>query len=105
MAQWGNPWLSLNRTKWSLVGDDARTMVAGWLKLVLIQQFFSLLAADGSNNVRRLKFWERYHDSIDDMYFALGGTALWHRGTDFQDETVQNLGVLRSARSEERGAG
>ncbi len=99
VAKWGNPWLSLNRAKWSLVGDDARTMVASWLKLVLIQQFFSLLAADGSNDTRRLKFWERYHDSIDDMYFALGSAARLHRGTDFQDIRKKMAGRLLSLHS------
>jgi EH_Signature domain len=85
VAHWGNPWLSLNRATWSLVSDEARGMVADWLKLVLIQQFFSLLAADGTNDTRRLKFWERYHKNIDDMYFALGNTARRHRGLDFQE--------------------
>src|SRR6516165_4982183 len=99
VAQWGNPWLSLNRAKWSLVGDDARAMVADWLKLVLIQQFFSLLAADGTNDTRRLKFWERYHDSIDDMYFALGDTARWHRGADFQDIRKKMAGRLLNLHS------
>ena len=99
VAQWGNPWLSLNGAKWSLVGDDARAMVADWLKLDLIQQFFSLLAADGTNDTRRLKFWERYHDSIDDMYFALGGTARWHRGADFQDIRKKMAGRLLNLHS------
>lgn len=36
VAHWGNPWLSLNRAKWSLVTNETREMVAGWLKLVLI---------------------------------------------------------------------
>ena len=99
VAQWGNPWLSLNRAKWSLVGDDARAMVADWLKLDLIQRFFSLLAADGTNDTRRLKFWERYHDSIDDMYFALGGTARWHRGADFQDIRKKMAGRLLNLHS------
>jgi hypothetical protein len=94
VAQWGNPWLSQSDTKWSLVSEDARSMVASWLKLVLIQQFFSLLATDGSNDSRRLKFWERYHDSIDDMYFALGNTALNHRGRDFQDIRKKMAGRL-----------
>jgi EH_Signature domain len=99
VAQWGNPWLSLNQAKWSLVGDDARAMVADWLKLVLIQQFFSLLAADGTNDTRRLKFWERYHDSIDDMYFALGDTTRWHRGADFQDIRKKMAGRLLNLHS------
>jgi hypothetical protein len=84
VAQWGNPWLKLNAAKWSLVEDSARTMVVDWLKLELIRQFFGLLAADGKNNPRRLRFWERYHDSIDDMYFALGNTAYYSVDADFR---------------------
>lgn len=99
VAQWGNPWLSLNRAKWSLVGDDARMMVADWLKLALIRQFFNLLAADGANDTRRLKFWEQYHDSIDDMYFALGRTAIGHRGKDFQDIRKKMAGRLLNLHS------
>ena len=99
VAQWGNPWLSLNRAKWSLVGDEARVMVADWLKLVYIQQFFGLLAADGANDTRRLKFWERYVGSIDDVYFALGSTARWHQGKDFQDIRKRAAGRLLSLHS------
>jgi len=96
VARWGNPWLTLNKAKWSLVGEDARAMVAGWLKLVLIQKFFSLLTEDGSNDTRRLKFWEKYHDSIDDMYFALGHTAMSNSGTDFRNIRKQMEGRLLS---------
>jgi len=99
VARWGNPWLSLNRVKWSLVSDEARAMVADWLKLVLIQQFFSLLAADRANNTRRLKFWERYRDSINDMYFALGNTARCHPGADFQDIRKKMAGRLLNLHS------
>ena len=99
VANWGNPWLSLNDVKWSLVSDGARSMVAEWLKLILIQQFFGLLAADGNNDTRRLKFWERYHESIDDMYFALGNTALRHRGRDFQDIRKKMEGRLLALNS------
>jgi hypothetical protein len=99
VAHWGNPWLTLNRAKWSLVANDAREMIAGWLKLILIQQFFGLLAVDGTNDTRRLKFWESYHDSIDDMYFALGNTARWHRGADFQDIRKKMAGRLLNLHS------
>jgi hypothetical protein len=58
-------------------------MVADWLKLELLQQFFGLLAEDGANDKRRLRFWERYIESIDDMYFALGGYAGTNRSRDF----------------------
>jgi hypothetical protein len=89
----------VNKAKWSLVGEDARAMVTDWLKLVLIQQFFSLLAADGTNDTRRLKFWERYHDSIDDMYFALGNTAYYHNGADFKDIRKKMEGRLLNLQS------
>jgi hypothetical protein len=61
-------------------------MVSDWLKLELLNQFFSLLAEDGANDKRRLKFWEHYHKSIraiDDMYFALGSHARSNRSSDF----------------------
>ena len=107
VERWGNPWLSLNKVKWSQVSDEARKMVTGWLKLVLIQQFFSLLAADGSNDTRRLKFWERYHDSIDDMYFALGNTAHSDQRADFRDirkRMADRLLNLHSAGSSDNNA-
>jgi hypothetical protein len=107
VAQWGTPWLSLNAAKWSLVGEDARAMVAGWLKLALIQRFFSLLAADGTNDTRRLKFWEGYHDSIHTMYFALGNTAYYHNGADFKDirkKMEDRLLNLQSAGSRDNNA-
>jgi hypothetical protein len=85
VAHWGNPWLSMNDARWRRVSDDVRKMVSGWLKLALIQQFFNLLSADGANDKRRLKYWERYHDKIDDMYFALGNAARADRSKDFID--------------------
>jgi hypothetical protein len=84
VLHWGNPLLSLNRPKWK-VSDDVRKMVAGWLNLKRIQQFFSLLAEDGTADTRRLKFWERYHESIDEVYFALGNSARSHQGRDFRE--------------------
>lgn len=100
VAQWGNPWLTANSAKWSLVGRDAREMVVGWLKRDLIRRFFSVLAADGRNDDRRLKFWERYCASIHDMYFALGSSALRHPGADFRhirDKIRERLLELHSA--------
>jgi hypothetical protein len=91
---WGNPWLSVNAAKWSSVREDARRMVAEWLKLALIQKFFSLLAEDGRNDTRRLNFWESYHQSIHAMYFALGDNALTHPGPDYKDARKQMEGLL-----------
>ena len=83
VSQWGNPWLVTNQRKWP-VSDNARQMVAGWLKLHLMRQFFELLADDGNNDERRLQFWLRYIDHIRDMYFALGGAAQTNSTADFK---------------------
>jgi hypothetical protein len=93
VGAWGNPWLALNDAAWSLVPLDARTMVADWLKLALMQKFFGLLAEDGLNDTRRLKFWESYHQCIHAMYFALGETARSHRGPDFRQVRKQMEGL------------
>ena len=79
VTSWGNPWLPSNRAHWGRVSESARQMVADWLKLDFIRQFFGLLSEDSANDKRRLKFWERYHSSIDDMYFALGSAARTNR--------------------------
>jgi hypothetical protein len=83
IAHWGNPWLPSNSARWSRVTETTRQMVTDWLKLDLIRQFFSLLAEDNANDKRRLKFWERFHKSIDDMYFALGSYARANQSRDF----------------------
>ena len=90
---WGNPWLALNEAAWSVVLPDARMMVAEWLKLALMQKFFGLLAEDGQNDTRRLKFWETYHQHIHAMYFALGETARTDRRPDFRDVRKQMEGL------------
>lgn len=75
VARWGNPWLERNDTRWTSVADGTRQMVTSWLKLSLIERFFSLLSEDKLNDQRRVAFWKRYVDSIDDMHFALGEAA------------------------------
>jgi hypothetical protein len=84
VAQWRNPWLSLNAARWGSVTEDARKMVAGWLKEKLIAHFFSLLAEDGANDRRRVTFWQQYSEDISDMYFALGKQALARNSVDFK---------------------
>ena len=83
VEHWKNPWLEINRNRWALVSELARKMVTDWLKLDLIQSFFELLSADGSNDTRRLDFWIRYVDQITDMYFALGRYAIQNQDTSF----------------------
>jgi len=85
VLKWGNPWLPSNRARWDRVPAQTRAMVADWLKLELIHSFFNLLAEDGSSDTRRLKFWERYHKSIDDMYFAIGRRAATSKSGDFRE--------------------
>jgi hypothetical protein len=96
VMHWGNPWLPSNSARWSRVNEPTRQMLSNWLKLDLIRQFFSLLAEDKANDKRRLKFWERYHTSIDDMYFALGNHARTNRSRDFVELRKKMTGrVLR----------
>ena len=107
VEKWGNPWLSINADRWGRVDDDVRQMIAAWLKLELIRKFFGLLAADGMNDKRRVKFWERYYDSIDDMYFALGSAAYAHPGADFvalRREMRGRLIALHSAQTTDNNA-
>jgi hypothetical protein len=85
VSKWGNPWLSSNSARWNLVSEATRSMVADWLKLELIHNFFSLLAEDRTSDTRRLRFWQRYHKHIDDMYFALGRRAAKSTSPDFQE--------------------
>ncbi|CAN5258676.1 hypothetical protein BH09PSE3_BH09PSE3_12300 [soil metagenome] len=84
VARWGNPWLERNDTLWTGVGDAARQMVSSWLKLSLIEKFFSLLSEDRLNDQRRVAFWKSYVDRIDDMHFALGETAYKNPTPDFR---------------------
>lgn len=72
----GNPWLK--RPAWDayVKDDSARKMVDGWLKRRLITDFFALLSEDGATDERRLNYWLRFEPIIEDMWFALGQTAM-----------------------------
>jgi len=82
VAAWKNPWLARNDSAWGRVPDPARKMVAGWLKLDLIHQFFEVLSEDGKQDRSRFEFWRRYHEAMDDVYFALGSRAYSSRSPD-----------------------
>lgn len=82
VAAWKNPWLARNDSAWVRVPDPARKMVAGWLKLDLIHQFFEVLSEDGKQDRSRFEFWRRYHEAMDDVYFALGSRAFSSRSPD-----------------------
>lgn len=94
IGAWGNPLLQLNRPRWGQVTDQGRRMVANWLKLGLIQGFFEILSEDSATDHRRVKFWKRYHDQIDGMYFALGANARYSRSPDIK-ELRKEMGDLQ----------
>jgi len=92
VRHWKNPWLATNAGRWSRVSEATRKIVSAWLKLDLIQQFFELLASDGNGDRRRLDFWIRYHEVMDDMYFALGSHARNQPSREFQELRRRLLG-------------
>jgi hypothetical protein len=81
---WGNPGLAMNDSRWGRVQPATRTMVRNWLNLNLIRQFFSVLAEDRNTDQRRVRFWEKYHALIDDIYFAFGPRAAQSRLADIR---------------------
>lgn len=84
VSAWKNPWLERNDPAWTRVPDAARKMVAGWLKLDLIHQFFEVLSEDGRQDKSRFEFWRTYHHQMDDVYFALGSRSFWSRNPDIE---------------------
>lgn len=86
-ALWGNPLLKKNLKNWDIVGEAATQLISGWLKSSLIDDFFELLSVDGKTDKRRVRFWQRYIDSIDDMFFALGRNAYFRN----DDEDIKRL--------------
>jgi hypothetical protein len=72
---WKNPWLARNDSAWARVSDRARRMVAGWLKLDLIHQFFDVLSDRAWQDTGRFQFWRAYHEQMDEVYFALSRAA------------------------------
>lgn len=84
VSRWGNPWLGWNDKKWTQVRSGTRQMVSSWLKLRFIETFFGLLSEDKANDQRRIAFWKKQVDDIDDMYFALGESAYTDPRADFR---------------------
>lgn len=82
IVAWKNPWMSRNDGAWGRVSEHARNLVAGWLKLELIHQFFEVLSEDGRQDRRRFEFWKSYYEHIDDVYFALGSDAYYSKHPD-----------------------
>ena len=81
---WGNPWLELNAMRWGRVSTKSRQLATEWLKLQYIEDFFTLLAEEGTGDERRLEFWKRYAKAMNTVYFALGSDARNSTSRDFQ---------------------
>jgi hypothetical protein len=97
---WGNPWITNNRKKWARVSNAASALVTNWFKLHVIRTFFELMSDDRQIDQRRVKFWEQYHERIDDMYFALGSTTRYSSNSAVKEMRRQmgdRLLGLRSA--------
>lgn len=80
----GNPLITSNLPRWFAVREGAREMVANWLKGFLIERFFELLSQDGNTDKRRPKFWLKYRNSIENMWFVLGSNAMRNKSDDFK---------------------
>ncbi|WP_085318305.1 EH signature domain-containing protein [Derxia lacustris] len=91
----GNPWL--RRTAWDAWVQDeaARQMVDGWLKRRLIHDFFELLSDSGRSDTRRLDYWLRFADAIEQMWFVLGSDALNNRSAEFRQLRARMAGQDR----------
>lgn len=81
---WKNPWLNAHSSKWALIDIGAKHKIEEWLKLELITLFFSLLAEDGSNNLRRVNYWKKNHQIITEMYFVVAHNASFRYSSDFK---------------------
>jgi hypothetical protein len=80
--------------RWGRVTPEARAMVAEWLKLEFIEAFFTLLAEEHIGDNRRLEFWARYVNAIEDIHFALGTDARENRSPDFQALRKKMAGLV-----------
>ena len=84
VARWGSP--KLQRSPgWGHVSPKVKGMVLKWLIGRDLEAFFRLLASDhdADQDNRRLDFWMRYLDKIQDAYFALGDYAYNSQQKDY----------------------
>ena len=81
----GNPWLDKPVWHVSVNDEPARIMVDSWLKRRLIHAFFTLLSEDGATDQRRLDYWLRYYEKINDLWFVLGRDARKNSSSDFRE--------------------
>jgi hypothetical protein len=86
LALFGNPLLTRNAPAWAPthVTPAARQMVADWLKLDVIKQFFELLSHDGATDRRRPQFWSQYVPIIENIWIVFGPAGQDRHNADFQ---------------------
>lgn len=98
----GNPWVDANQ--WAALvrkdgrpDENARKMVDGWLKRTLINDFYSILQQDNATDHNRLKYWLRFKDHIEDMWFALDEPVYDSKRqiyVDFRERAYGRLSIL-----------
>lgn len=95
IEKWHNPKLP-SSTMWGLVPQDVKAMVLKWLISRDLRIFFDLFASDhdADQDQRRLAFWMRYLDQIQDAYFALGNHAYNSQDEDYLEVRKRNEGRL-----------
>jgi hypothetical protein len=99
IATIGNPWQ--RRAVWDahvLNADGkpcelAREMVNGWLKNLLIAEFFRLHSPDGAG-LRRAAYWQRYDPFVVSLWVGLSGRAMERRGEDHERFVRRAAGCL-----------
>lgn len=103
VGHWGNPKLP-GSTLWGLVSPEVKGMVLKWLISKDLRIFFDLFASDHEvdQDQRRLAFWMRYLDQIQDAYFALGKQAFDSEQEDYLEVKRRNEG--RVSRLEHGGS-
>jgi hypothetical protein len=99
IATIGNPWQ--RRAVWDaqvLNADGkpcelAREMVNGWLKNLLIAEFFRLHSAEGEGS-RRAAYWQRYDPFVVSLWVGLSGKEVERRSEDRKRFVQRAAGCL-----------
>ncbi|MEW6058380.1 MAG: EH signature domain-containing protein, partial [Bdellovibrionota bacterium] len=93
--RWGNPKLP-GSTGWGNVSQEVKAMVLRWLISKDLRAFFDLFAKDheADQDQRRLSFWMRYLDQIQDAYFVLGRHAYSSCQEDYVEVKRRNEGRI-----------
>ena len=81
---WDSPQLKSNRL-WTLVSDDARQMVCGWLAQEDLEDFYRLCKGTRQVDDRRLKFWLRFKEQMGYTQILLGGQLRYSRDPDIRE--------------------